>query len=351
MELPDLGRWEGVNAYWATMCIDMKRESWEAVSNELASKQEASLASRKDLTETYKAFRKLPEEEKLVSLGPVLKKFQEEIDALTRRSRLSEKSFLQVRIYRGRRSCHQGHHRFHPNFLQVVADFLDAPDPARYLLAGLEATRIMLRQTDELARSQSELRLASASNSSALADASVDRQRLEADVAELERELAKLRNQDITLREMETRIVDFEGTMEAQITARLMERENELRKVFETELEAVSFIHCGLPLCFWAPQQICVVQVREAETAAEARVTALQSALTDAVSSRDEAQVILLLAGVGVFYGQNSLFYRTAGCSLCQSFPRRRLNLRTCCRGRHPHWFVNSTACVIMQPG
>ena len=131
---------------------------------------------------------------------------------------------------------------------------LDAPNPAPFLIAGLDASRSTARLGEELSRSQGETRAASATAAVALEEAAVERDRLHADIAELEHELAKLSNQDITLREMETRLVEFEGTMEAQIAARLSEREAELRKVFESELEAV----------------------REAETAAEARVAALQ---------------------------------------------------------------------------
>jgi hypothetical protein len=270
---PDVGRWEGCRAYWATMAIDTKKESWELVSSELASKQEASQVARKELTEMYKSFRKLPEDEKLASMGPLHKAFQDEVDALTRRSRLAEKSFL-----------------------QMVADFLEAPDPTLFLQAGLEEVRAVARLKEELSRAQAETRQASAIGADALAEAAIERQRLLADVADLERELAKLRNQDITLREMESRIADFEGTMESQIAARLAEREAELRKVFESELEAVSFRPCtvlreSLRLGVTVPLSPLLVQVREAETAAEARVAALQSALTDAVSSRDEAQV------------------------------------------------------------
>lgn len=227
----DIGRWEGVRAWWATVRLGSKQAEWAAVSTELVAQQEAGAASRKGLTDAYKAFRKLPEEEKAAATGPLLKCFQEEVDALTRRSRLAEKAFL-----------------------QFMAAMLEAPDPEPFLLAGLEAAQTSEQLEEELARSQSETRAANATAAQALEEAAIERDRLQTDVADLERELTKLRNQDITLREMETRIIDFEGTMEAQIAARLTERESELRKVFEGELDAV----------------------REAETAAEARVAALQ---------------------------------------------------------------------------
>ena len=54
---------------------------------EIIAKQEASAESRKSLMEAAKAFRKLPDEERgAASLG-VLKVFQDEVDALTRRSK------------------------------------------------------------------------------------------------------------------------------------------------------------------------------------------------------------------------------------------------------------------------
>lgn len=91
----DIGRWEGVRAWWTTTNLPAKQEEWSAVSGELVLKQEEGVASRKALTEAYKTFRKLPEEEKTTAIGPLLKAFQEEVDSLTRRSRLAEKSFLQ----------------------------------------------------------------------------------------------------------------------------------------------------------------------------------------------------------------------------------------------------------------
>ena len=231
MDSIDVGRWEGVRAWWETSDLAGKQEHWNSISDELAGKQEEGVASRKLLTDAFKAFKRLPEEEKPGAFGPLLKNFQEEIDSLTRRSRLAEKAFL-----------------------QFIAAMLEAPNPAPFLLAGLEASRTAARLSDELARSQNETRAATQTAAQALEEAAVERDRLHADIADLEHELAKLRNQDITLREMETRIIDFEGMMESQIAARLSERESELRKVFEGELEAV----------------------REAETAAEARVAALQ---------------------------------------------------------------------------
>ena len=55
-----------------------------------------SADSRKALTAATKGFRRLPDDEKLPQVKPLLKLYQEEIDALTRRSRAAEKAFVAV---------------------------------------------------------------------------------------------------------------------------------------------------------------------------------------------------------------------------------------------------------------
>ena len=61
-------------------------------TEEIRKQKERSLKSRKELATATKEFRTLSVEEKLKSLGSVLKKYQKEIDALTKRSRKAEKN-------------------------------------------------------------------------------------------------------------------------------------------------------------------------------------------------------------------------------------------------------------------
>jgi hypothetical protein len=66
---------------------------------------------------SIKAFRKLPDDEKLKGFGALLKLYQEEIDTLTKRSKFSDNAFLGV-------------YRF----------LAEAPDP----VLGLEAAQVYI---------------------------------------------------------------------------------------------------------------------------------------------------------------------------------------------------------------
>lgn len=223
--------------------------SQDESSIEIATRQDSSAEARKLLGEAIKNYKKLTvDEEKVKYVPTLLKDFQDEVDALTRRSRFAEKVFL-----------------------QLVKDILEAPDPVPFLNQGMELGRQSGIYKDEVSRLKAELAETKASAHGIGEDAKAELLRLQRENAALETELTKLSNQDITIRELETRIEEFEQTIENQVTERLLSRESELRKIFDTELESV----------------------REAETAAEARVAALHSALLEAQQGRDEAQANL----------------------------------------------------------
>jgi hypothetical protein len=212
---------------------------------EIAAKQDASTESRKGLMEAVKGFKRLSDEERAGAVNGLMKVFQDEVDALTRRARFSEKAFL-----------------------SLFKDLVDAPDPAPLIGASADSAKAAARLAEENAKLTAALAAAQAAASRGSTDQAAEIDRLRSEVAQLEGELGKLQNQDITIRELEERITEFEGTIETQVAARLAERESELRRIFDGELEGV----------------------REAEMAAEGRVAALTAALADAVAQRDEAQ-------------------------------------------------------------
>lgn len=63
---------------------------------EVQTRQEASAAARRTLADKTKAFRKLDEAGRNREWGALLREYQVEIDALTRRARAGEKAFLSV---------------------------------------------------------------------------------------------------------------------------------------------------------------------------------------------------------------------------------------------------------------
>jgi hypothetical protein len=221
----------------------------EEQSAEMGVRQDASAEARRALGEELKSFRSLPDEAaKSAAVPAVLKRLQDEIDALSKRSRSAEKAFL-----------------------VLIKDLLDAPDPVPALSSGVETIRLLNASRDEAVRLQAALAEARGAGAGAAADARAELERLRRENAALDAELGKLSNQDITIRELEGRLEDFEAAIEGQVGARLAAREAELRRAFEGELEAV----------------------REAETAAEGRMAALAASLADAVGARDEAQAAL----------------------------------------------------------
>ena len=200
------------------------------------------------LMEAVKDFRRLSDVDKGAASGALLKSMQDEIDALSRRARFAEKAFG-----------------------TLAQDIMEAPDPAPPLAAALEAARASARLAEENARLASAVAATTAAAARGSGEAAAEMERLRVEVRELEIELGKLSNQDITIRELESRLGEFEASVETTVGARLAERESELRRVFDAELEGV----------------------REAETAAEGRVAALAAALAEAAAARDVAQAAL----------------------------------------------------------
>ena len=115
----------------------------------------------------------------------------------TRRARAAEKAF--VSLYRE---------------LYVAPD----PVPALTLAVAECASRFSL-----IGRLLTALRLCSAVHRTAASNERI--QQLEAEVASLDEELTKLNNQDITIRNLESRILSMEDDIEQQVQQRVKVKE------------------------------------------------------------------------------------------------------------------------------
>ena len=80
--------------FWKEFDVVALKTYVHGFTEEIRKQKERSLKSRKELATATKEFRTLSVEEKLKSLGSVLKKYQKEIDALTKRSRKAEKMYV-----------------------------------------------------------------------------------------------------------------------------------------------------------------------------------------------------------------------------------------------------------------
>ena len=144
-----------------------RRVALDAEGLAIADNQEQSAAGREVLKEAVRAVRAVPAEERPGKIGGMIKAFQAEIDALTRRQSSAESSFLG--LYRS---------------------LDDAPDP-------LPAMR------------EAAAKLASLGAAAAEADG------LRRELAELDAEFQGLKNQDATIRRLQQQLRDAEARADA----------------------------------------------------------------------------------------------------------------------------------------
>ncbi|CAN6672093.1 protein CASP [Trichomonascus vanleenenianus] len=81
---------------WSEVNISALQKSLDDEGLKMIEHQKSSVGSRKELATRTKAFKKLPDEDKLSEIKSLLKLYQGEIDSLTNRSKFAETSFLNV---------------------------------------------------------------------------------------------------------------------------------------------------------------------------------------------------------------------------------------------------------------
>ncbi|KAL4109345.1 hypothetical protein PRIC1_001046 [Phytophthora ramorum] len=190
--------------FWKAFDLDSKRLQLDAQGSTMKSEKDASVRSRKKLAETTKHFRRLgTDADKAAGAGPLLKAYQEEIDHLTRRAKFSENAFFQ--LYKG---------------------LYAAPDPAPALALV-------------------------ASSSFGTEDLTDENKKLKRELKEYEAEFASLKNQDITIRNLEEQVAaaarEQEDAVHQQVERRTRDLEGQLenarlewaqqRRDYERQLE------------------------------------------------------------------------------------------------------------------
>jgi len=166
--------------HWKEVDLDEKRKGWEASTLEVANAQEGSSTSRKALAESTKAFRKLDDTEKLAGWGALLKGYQGEIDSLTKRSKGAELAFL-----------------------NVFKALREVPNPVS----------LMTSLSDEV---ESVLSLKTAYDKASK------------ELAEYKEEFQSLKNQDVTIRRLEDKIISMDEEREQVVAAAVEEERKDL---------------------------------------------------------------------------------------------------------------------------
>ncbi|XP_053786340.1 homeobox protein cut-like 1 isoform X10 [Desmodus rotundus] len=191
------------SARW--MCVagaKLKREL-DATATVLANRQDESEQSRKRLIEQSREFKKNTPEDLRKQVAPLLKSFQGEIDALSKRSKEAEAAFL-----------------------NVYKRLIDVPDPVPALDLGQQLQLKVQR----------------------LHDIETENQKLRETLEEYNKEFAEVKNQEVTIKALKEKIREYEQTLKNQAETIALEKEQKLqndfaekeRKLHETQMSTTS---------------------------------------------------------------------------------------------------------------
>ncbi|XP_072799252.1 homeobox protein cut-like 1 isoform X3 [Vicugna pacos] len=192
------------SARWM-LCIagaKLKREL-DATATVLANRQDESEQSRKRLIEQSREFKKNTPEDLRKQVAPLLKSFQGEIDALSKRSKEAEAAFL-----------------------NVYKRLIDVPDPVPALDLGQQLQLKVQR----------------------LHDIETENQKLRETLEEYNKEFAEVKNQEVTIKALKEKIREYEQTLKNQAETIALEKEQKLqndfaekeRKLQETQMSTTS---------------------------------------------------------------------------------------------------------------
>ncbi|XP_059395504.1 homeobox protein cut-like 1 isoform X4 [Carassius carassius] len=145
----------------------------DTTATALANRQDESEQSRKKLIDQSREFKKNTPEDLRKQIAPLLKGFQAEIDVLSKRSKESEAAFL-----------------------SVYKRLIDVPDP----VSALEAAQ----QLQVTARKMHDLE--------------TENQRLKDTLQEYEREIAEVKNQEVTIKALKEKLEQYERSLQAKNT-------------------------------------------------------------------------------------------------------------------------------------
>ncbi|XP_037671300.1 homeobox protein cut-like 1 isoform X2 [Choloepus didactylus] len=180
----------------------LKREL-DATATVLANRQDESEQSRKRLIEQSREFKKNTPEDLRKQVAPLLKSFQGEIDALSKRSKEAEAAFL-----------------------NVYKRLIDVPDPVPALDLGQQLQLKVQR----------------------MHDIETENQKLRETLEEYNKEFAEVKNQEVTIKALKEKIREYEQTLKNQAETIALEKEQKLqndfaekeRKLQETQMSTAS---------------------------------------------------------------------------------------------------------------
>uniref|UniRef100_A0A667XWI6 Protein CASP n=1 Tax=Myripristis murdjan TaxID=586833 RepID=A0A667XWI6_9TELE len=165
------------------LCVCMLQKELDATATQLANRQDESEQSRKKLIDLSREFKKNTPEDLRKQVAPLLKSFQGEIDALSKRSKEAEAAFL-----------------------NVYKKLIDVPDPVPVL---------------ELAQ-QLQLKLQK------MHDIETENTKLRETLEDYNKEFAEVKNQEVTIKSLKEKIREYEQSLKNQAENLAQEKQLQL---------------------------------------------------------------------------------------------------------------------------
>ncbi|XP_020629858.1 protein CASP-like [Orbicella faveolata] len=178
---------QSMRNFWKEFSLPELQKSLDTTAAELADRQDESDTSRKKLVELSRDFKKNTPEEIRKKMAPLLKSFQAEIDALSKRSKASETAFL-----------------------SIYKKLVDVPDP----LPVLEQAVVQQQKVSKLQ------------------DYEIENKQLKETLEEYNTEFAEVKNQEVTISRLKEKLREYEDKMEDRVQARVKDKEKDMQKMF-----------------------------------------------------------------------------------------------------------------------
>ncbi|XP_071377665.1 cut-like homeobox 1b isoform X3 [Centroberyx affinis] len=169
--------------YWKRFDLQQLQKELDATATQLANRQDESEQSRKKLIDLSREFKKNTPEDLRKQVAPLLKSFQGEIDALSKRSKEAEAAFL-----------------------NVYKKLIDVPDPVPVL---------------ELAQ-QLQLKL------QRMHDIETENTKLRETLEDYNKEFAEVKNQEVTIKSLKEKIREYEQSLKNQAENLAQEKQLQL---------------------------------------------------------------------------------------------------------------------------
>ncbi|XP_052824317.1 protein CASP [Octopus bimaculoides] len=170
--------------FWKDFDLTELQKNLDTTATVIANRQDESDASRKKLVDLSRDFKKNTPEDIRKVVAPLLRSFQSEIDALSKRSKFGETAFLS--IYR---------------------KLIDLPDPVPILEHAISIQK----------------------KAQKVQDFEIENKQLRETLTDYNHEFAEVKNQEVTIKQLREKLKEYEERMEATVEIR---KEKEIQKNF-----------------------------------------------------------------------------------------------------------------------